>query len=322
MADRAPRKTFASLAAGLMLAALPALAAAQPALRETTIAVEIAAPQGTSLETTALRMTPQIERYLGDAERLQFMVSWSRAGRSRIVLKFKPQTSEGAALAAVRQKLAALGAQQPGLGPPDVAVLAADRQPTAYLAFLSERMSAGEITRVIEPRVRETLQQIVGVARVRVSGARREVGRIHLDRDRLSALGLTVDEIRAALVQSGKETIVEKPDGDEPSLALPQPSDFERIEELGQLTIKVLNGAPVRLRDVARIERGVSSDGVVAHFDGQVALLLEIEKRPEIDTAEAARSVRAHLPGILAQLPGALSHKIGFSCESCVAPRR
>jgi multidrug efflux pump len=309
----------------MILAAILALAwtIASPAraelpFAETMIEVEFTFA-GTPLEAVAERLTPVVENNLGAAPGLGFIVSWSRAGQVRLVLKFKPGIGESAALAGVRRQIAqALAQLPPAGGEPAIRAVPPERQPVAYVAFIGDRFSLGDVTRIVEPQVRERLQTAVGVEGIRLYGSRREIGRVRLDRDRLAAYGLSEEAVRAALAQNGIEASP-APDGDAPGLTLR--NRFEP-ESVGQIVVKTVNGVPVRLRDIAQIERSHMHDGVVVRYDGAIGVLLEVAKRSEIGMAEAARALAAALPETFIRLPGGLSHKTGFSCERCVSAAR
>jgi multidrug efflux pump len=308
------------LTAGMLaLACLAAPAAAERAGGEAMIEVEITAP-GMAREIVATRITPAVERQVGGANSLSFMVSWSRAGESRLVLKFKPDTAESAALETVRQQAATALAQLSSAATLRVVrAVAPEQRPTAHIAFLGDRFSLGEVTRAVEPDVREILQQAVGVARIQVFGVRPEIGRIDLDRSRLAAYGVSVADIRAALAAQGVDAAPAQREGDEILFAI-----TNRIEpsKVGDIVVKVVNGVLVRLKDLARVERGVTDDGVIVRYNGEIALLLEVARQPQISEREAARALHDRLPDAVLRLPAGLSHKSGFSCERCVAPVR
>lgn len=304
----------ATLAAALAFAGLPHGARAEILPAETMIEVAFVFP-GAPLEHVADRMTPLVENHLGGADGLGFIVSWSRAGAIRVVLKFKPGVAEAAALAAARRGTAqALAALPGGTAPPAIRSVAPDDQPIALIGFVADRFSLAEVTRIVEPRVREALQTAAGVGAIRVHGARPEIGRLRLDRARLEAYGVSVEDVRAALRRRGIAAADTEPD----ALAVPATAD---PAALGDLVLKVINGAAVRLRDVAQIERTAATDGIVARYDGAVAVVLEVTRRPEIGGAEAARALAAQLPGTLLRLPAGVSHKAGFSCERCAQGR-
>lgn len=304
-----------ALAAALaLLAAPPARAELAPA--EAMIELAFAFP-GAPPEHVAGRIAPPVEDQLGGAAGLGFMVSWSRAGALRVILKFKPGVAESAALAAARRQAAqALAALPGGAAPPAIRAVAPDDQPVLLLGLVADRFSLADVTRIVEPAIRDALQTVPGVEAVRVAGARREIGRIRLDRARLAAHGVSADDVRTALRARG----IAPAAGAEPdALGVPATAD---LGALADLVLGIISGAAVRLRDVAQIERAADSDGIVARFDGAPAVVVEVTRRRESDGGEAARALAAQLPGMLLRLPAGLSHKAGFSCEHCVRPTR
>jgi multidrug efflux pump len=309
----------ATLAAALAFAGLAHGARAEILPAETMIEVAFAIP-GAPLEHVADRVTPLVENHLGGADGLGFMVSWSRAGSLRVVLKFKPGVGEAAALEAARRGISqALAALPGGTAPPALRSVASDVQPIALLGFVADRFSLADVTRIVEPQVRESLQAVAGVEAVSLHGARREVTRVRFDVGRLAAYGVSVGYVRTALLLHGIEALPAPSEGDAPSMTLRDAADPASVADI---VVKTVNGVPVRLRDIAQIERAAASDGVVARYDGAVAVVLEVTKRPEFGRAEAARALAAQLPGTLTRLPAGLSHKAGYSCARCAAAVR
>ena len=75
----------------------------------------------------------------------------------------------------------------------------ADAQPILYLAFSSDRHSSIEVTDFADRFVKDRLQNLSGVADVRIFGERRYSMRIWLDRARLAAYRLTPQDVEDAL---------------------------------------------------------------------------------------------------------------------------
>ena len=75
------------------------------------------------------------------------------------------------------------------------------------------------------------------------------------------------------------------------------------LEELNNLPVKVVNGATIRVRDVAQVRDGYLPQTNVVRQDGQRGSLLTILKGGSASTLDVVRSVKAAMPRILAALP-------------------
>jgi multidrug efflux pump len=303
------------------LAALFALtlgpARSQTTLREATIAVE-AKLDGVPAEEIARQLAPAVENRVGAVEGLQFMVSLSRAGRVQVLLKFKPGVSAAAATKMVRAQLARLGGELPrGAAEPSLAAIAPEAQAVAYLAFWSDRHSALDITRAVQPSV-EALATIEGVAKVLLHGARPPIIRIALDRPRLAAYGVSRDEIVAALRDNRMTAIGEFGKRPEDSdLIIWENADRMDIEMLGNTVLKVVAGSLVRLRDVARVGLDGYDFGIVARFNGKRVVLAEVQTQRDTQIGPATLAVYRRARDIAIQLPAGLRLLPGYSCEVC-----
>src|SRR5690606_19199690 len=67
--------------------------------------------------------------------------------------------------------------------------------------------------------------------------------------------------------------------------------------------IRYQNGAPVRLRDVAKVVDGVENDQIAAWADGKPAVLLEVRRQPGANIVKTVENIRQILPSLQAMLP-------------------
>src|SRR5690606_39711701 len=82
---------------------------------------------------------------------------------------------------------------------PIIRKVEADAQAVMYIVFTSDQMSALEITDYVDRYVVDRLKNLTGVADVMIYGERRYAMRIWVDRERLAAYALTVQDIEDAL---------------------------------------------------------------------------------------------------------------------------
>ena len=77
----------------------------------------------------------------------------------------------------------------------------------------------------------------------------------------------------------------------------------EIVDALNDLPVKTVNGAMVRIRDVAQVRDGYAVQTNIVRRDGKRGALITVLKSSGASTLDVVNRVRAALPGIKAQLP-------------------
>ena len=146
--------------------------------------------RGASPEIIESQVTQPLEEVLSGIEGVDLLTSQSREGRSQISVRFRIDRDQDSAAADVRDRVSRARKSLPDeVDEPVIAKVEADAQPIIYLALSSDRMSSIEVTDYADRFVKDRLQNLPGVAEVRIFGARTPAMRIWLDRLRLAAYG-------------------------------------------------------------------------------------------------------------------------------------
>ena len=151
---------------------------------------------GASPEIMETQVTQVLEASIAGIPGIDVLSSTSRQETSRITVRFTLDTDPEDAAADVRDRVSRVRGRLPDeVDEPIISKVEADADPILYLAFTSDRMSSLDITDFVDRDARDRLQNLRGVAEVQILGERRYAMRIWLDRDRLAAYGLTVQDI-------------------------------------------------------------------------------------------------------------------------------
>src|SRR5262249_49812296 len=150
------------------------------------------------------------------------------------------------------------------------------------------------------------LSQVEGVGQVFVGGGARPAVRAQLDPALLSRLGISLEEVRAALgtvnANSPKGELSDRlrtwPIG-----ANDQPFDADQYRP-GIVAYR--NGAPVRLGDLGRVETSVEDLRTAGLADGQRAVLIILYRQPGANMIETVDRVSSVLPLLQASIPPAI----------------
>jgi multidrug efflux pump len=161
---------------------------------------------GASAEVMESQITKPLEDSLSGIEGIRTIKSVSREEVSQITVEFIQSRDPEAAANDTRDRVARVRGQLPNEAEdPVVAKIEADAQAIIWLAFSSDRQSPLEITDYADRVVADQLKTLPGVASVIIGGERRYAMRLWLDPNRMAALGITVQDVEAALRSQNTE---------------------------------------------------------------------------------------------------------------------
>lgn len=181
--------------------------------------------------------------------------------------------------------------------------LEAKSEPELYLILSSEVASLGDLSTLAEGPIRDRLNRVSGVKEITTLGDRRPVLRIRFDTERMAAYGITLAEADAALAV---HNLPMKPVGmGRPwrELVLPTPDDLPPVEELGGIVLKTSQGVPIRLRDLASLERGLEDERFIVRYADKRVVALGIVPMPGNYVLGFIANLTVAISRLPAQLP-------------------
>ncbi|MEX2642921.1 MAG: efflux RND transporter permease subunit [Acetobacterales bacterium] len=268
---------------------------------------------GASAEIIESQVAQVLEASIAGIEGIETITSNSRSERNQITVRFRLGTDPDVAASNVRDRVGRVRGLLPDeIDEPIIAKVEADAQSMVSLAFTSDRMSGMEISAYADRYVRDRLQNLPGVSEVRIFGERRYAMRVWIDRSRLVAYGLTVQDVEAALRQQN----VEIPSGRIESLdreftvlsrtGLTTPEQFRRI------VVRDVQGFPVTMGDLAKVEIGPEDERRTSTFRGETAVILGIIKQATANPLDVSLALREVLPQLQRDLPESMNVDIGY----------
>jgi multidrug efflux pump len=260
--------------------------------------------RGASAEVIESTVTRVLEESIAGIEGIDYLRSTTRQERSQIVVRFKLGRDVEAAANDVRDRVGRVRGRLPDeIEEPITSKVEADAQPVMYLAFSSDRHSPLEITDFADRYVKDRLQSIGGVAEARIFGERKFAMRIWLDAARLAAYSLTPQDVEDALRKQNIEVPAGRIESKDTEFTVLAETDLRLPEQFGAVIIKQAGEYPVRLRDVARTERGAQDERVSVRFKGRPAVAIGVVKQAVANPLDISKGVRAELPFIVSNLP-------------------
>ena len=299
------------LALGGALAYVRLPVAPLPQVEFPTISVSASLP-GASPETMASTVATPLERAFGGIASVTEMTSRSSLGSARVTLQFELERSINGAARDVQAALNAARALLPTGMPnnPTYRKVNPADAPMLILSLTSKTLSRGALYDIASTVLAQRLSQVDGVGQVNIGGGALPAVRIELDPQKLSAVGLSTEQVRLAVVAFNGN----RPKGlveDAERLWQIEANDQARTaKEYAQLILANHAGQILRLSDVASVVDSVQDVRNFGAEDGEPAVLLILNKEPGANVIEAVRRVKDILPSLEATISQAVNMRI------------
>ncbi|MDB6048959.1 MAG: mdtC 1 [Pseudomonas sp.] len=298
--------TFAMVLLGLM--AFPRLPVAPlPEAEFPTIQVTASLP-GASPETMASSVATPLEVQFSAVPGITQMISSSALGSTNLTLQFTLNKSIDTAAqevqAAINTAAGRLPADLPSL-PTWRKVNPAD-SPVLILSVSSNLMPASQLSDVTETLLARQLSQIDGVGLVNITGQQRPAIRVQAAPEKLAALGLTLADIRGSLQQTSLNLAKGALYGKDNVSTLSSNDQLFQAQDYDQLIVSYKNGAPVHLKDVARVINGSENAYVRAWTGDQQGVTVVVFRQPGANIVDTVDRIQRELPRLQEMLPASV----------------
>ncbi|MBD9609572.1 hydrophobe/amphiphile efflux-1 (HAE1) family protein [Pseudomonas sp. PvR086] len=302
--------TFALILLGVI--AFPRLSIAPlPEAEFPTIQVAAQLP-GANPETMASSVATPLEVQFSAIPGVTQMTSSSALGSTILTLQFTLDKSIDTAAqevqAAINTAAGKLPKDMPNL-PTWRKVNPAD-SPVLILSINSPQMPGTELSDLVETLLARQISQIDGVGQVNITGQQRPAIRVQASADKLAAIGLTLADIRLAIQKTSLNQAKGALYGESSISTLSTNDQLFHPEDYSQLIVSYKNGAPVHLKDVAKVVNGSEDAYIQAWADGQPGVNLVIFRQPSANIVETVDRIQAALPTLNAMLPASVQVKV------------
>jgi hydrophobe/amphiphile efflux-1 (HAE1) family protein len=289
----------------LGLAAFPFLPVASlPQIDFPTIQVT-ASMAGASAETMAVSVATPLERQLSQIPGITQMTSLSTLGAAQVVIQFDLNRNIDAAAQDVQAAISVAGKTLPQnitLPPTYRKVNPAD-PPILILGARSETLPLTRINEYLDSFLSQQISQVAGVAQAAIGGDRRPSIRIQVDPARLAAMGLTLEEIRTAIVAATTSSPKGTLNTAETGFTIAANDQIIDADIFNDVILAVRNGAPIRVRDVGQAVAEASNRNLAGYQNNELGVILNVSKQPGANVIDTVDQIKALLPRLTANIP-------------------
>ena len=182
--------------------------------------------------------------------------------------------------------------------------------PIIALAITSKTIPLTQLEDLVDTRLAQKLSQLSGVGLVTISGGQKPAVRIQVNPKALANLGVGLEDVRTAITNANTNGAKGSFDGPLRASTIDANDQLKSAAEYKQVIVAYKNGAPVRMQDIADVVDGAENSRLAAWSDSEPAIVVNIQRQPGANVIAVVDSVKALLPQLKTNLPGALDVEI------------
>ncbi|CAA7626531.1 efflux RND transporter permease subunit [Magnetospirillum sp. UT-4] len=281
--------------------------AALPNVDFPTISISATLP-GASPESMAASVAAPLEREFSTISGVETITSSSGQGTSQITLQFVLSRDIDDAAQDVQAAIARAQRRLPEemTTPPSYRKSNPSDSPVVLLALSSPTVPLNVLDDYAQTILMPRISRLTGVAQVLIYGSQKYAVRIRIDPDSLASRNIGVDELQQAIQAANSNAPLGVLSGPKQQLTIQSNAQLPNAAAFADMVVAWREGAPVRLRDVARVEDSVENNRTASWFNGTRAIVVAVQRQPDANTVEVVDAVRALLPTVRAALPAAV----------------
>lgn len=249
-------------------------------------------------------VTRPVEEVVAAVENIEKITSTSAQGLSLVLLEFDWGTDMNQAEIDVRNSLEFIQDVLPQeVDGPLVFAFDPSQQPIFYLALSSEMHGMAELRRIAERDLEPRLERIPGVASAFTMGGMRREIKVLVDPARLRAHNIPIEQVSAALQLGNLQLPAGKIENAMQEFTVQTAGEYSNIEQIENTSVAAMNGAVIRIKDVAAVVDGFVEQQQKVWNNGKPAVMVVIQKQSDANTVQVCEEVRNRFAKIEAELP-------------------
>src|SRR3982751_2858885 len=269
-----------------------------------TVNVNLALP-GASPDEISSSVIEPMEEAISGVSGIDEISARIAEGKGNITVRFVLERDLTEAVNDVREKVAgAIKSVPPELLPPVITKVDPDADPVMSLMVSSDAMSLRTLTELADKQVSRTIQTVNGVGQVTIAGSRSREIHIVVDVEKLNSYGLSIAQVRDAVVAENVEIpggTVEQGKG---QLLLRTLGRIDASEDFNNIVVATKNSTPIRVSDIGHAEDSFERPTTAVWLGDTPAVMLDIRRAMGENTVAVIEGVKAKLATIERALHG------------------
>jgi HAE1 family hydrophobic/amphiphilic exporter-1 len=248
-------------------------------------------------------VTRPVEEALAAIQGVEEITSSSTEGRSVVRLAFAWGTDLDVAANDIRDRIdRALGRLPEDIERPMIRKFDLSAFPIMILG-VSSSMNPLDLRQLVEDQVKYRLERVPGVAAVDIWGGLMREIHIDLKAAQLKALGLSTENILAALRSENRNIPAGLFERGNSEVLIRTQGEFTSLEEIENTVVAMRDGTPIQIRDVADVIDSWEEVRRIIRMDGKPGVRVSISKQSGANTVKVAQAANEEIERINRDLP-------------------
>ncbi|QTL98742.1 MMPL family transporter [Iocasia frigidifontis] len=257
---------------------------------------------GASPEEVEESITRPIEENIATLSGLDTLSSTSYEGYSLLRLEMEYGTDVTEAKNDLRDLISRMSDSLPDdADDPQIMTYDLNSQPIIRLSISGENLV--ELKDIAKNKFKPSLEKIVGVASVDISGGLEREININVNQEQMLGYGLTLNDIASGIKLANSNLSVGSIDEGDKEISLRAEGKFKSVAEIKKITILSSTGEKIPLSEFADVEDTFAEQNDYNFLNGKQSLGLAIRKEGDSNTVDVARDVLAELDSLKKELP-------------------
>lgn len=266
---------------------------------------------GASAEEVETQITKPIEEVVNTISGIDELRASSDQSNARVTINFTLERDIESAVQDVRDKVATIVSRFPrDARTPFIQKIDPDAQPILTFQVYGPRAQK-ELTDIVDKRIKQALETLQDVGSITMFGERRREIQLLLNADRLTAYGLTVDQVRNAVQRQN----VEVPGGSfvtgPAEVALRTMGRIRNVDDFNRIILTYRDGMAVTFADVGRVRDSVQEIRGASRLNGVTSISVQVRKQSGTNTVDVVDRIVSRLDALKPSLPPDINIQIG-----------
>jgi CzcA family heavy metal efflux pump len=249
-------------------------------------------------------VTFPIETALNGAAGVRRVRSATAVGIAVVWVEFEWGQDIYRARQTVNERVAAVAADlPPQVDAPTLAPVSSIMGEILFVALRSDRHDPLELRTIAEAQVRRRLLAVPGVSQVVATGGGERQFQVVVSPDRLAAADVSIDEIEEALRRASRNTSAGFRVASGQEYLIQGVGQIRTLADIEQTVVAARDTRPILVGDLATVRVGEALKRGEGSYNGEPAVILGIQRQPDVNTLQLTRTLDQTFDEIQATLP-------------------
>jgi len=266
--------------------------------------------RGAGPEEIESSVTKPLEEAVNTISGIEDINSTSFEGLSLVMIKFVLEKNGDIAAQEVRDKVNSVLAQLPqGTNPPVIGKLDIGAQAVLNVVVSGNR-DLIDLTQIAKKKIKENIETVSGVGAIDIVGGREREIHLVVNPLKLSAMNLSIRQVKDAITQQNIEIPGGKVEQKEKEFVLRTLGRIQDVKDFNDIVIANINGAQIRVSDIGRVEDTGARMTTASYYNGKPSVTLVVKKQSGTNTVAVVKNIKERLEELKGTIPSGVETTI------------